>query len=289
MASQKPFVLVDNVFDRINLYTQATIQAPIGSMVGREVNYAADYRRERTYWQAINGSAGQYISSDLGAGHFANPDTLWIDRGHNLWGKTIRWYNSDRDVNAVGMVGDLYIPPAVPALGTVGGDPTTGWCVTEEGAIYTMSSIFLTPRQFHTVYLYPDAFVTPPIIPGVIMGKRIQLLGYSSVVDEDSGDRNVRSESSLIPGYSGDDRSYSARMVELKLSQIGAAEYDSSIRTLRRLLFDVNQPAVVCMNYGTYPERAWLYKYQGNRWNSPMTRVHRSASIPLYEHGPLIR
>lgn len=284
-----PFILVDNVFDRINLYPQATIQAPLGSMVGREVNYAADYRRERTYWQAINGSAGHYISSDLGAGNVANPDTLWIDRGHNLWGKTVRWYNSDRDVNAVGMVGDLLIPPAVPALGTVGGDPTTGWCVTEEGAIYTMSSIFLTPRQFHTVYLYPEAFATPAIIPGVIMGKRTQLLGYSAVVDEDAGDRLERAEQSLIPGYAGTDRTYSARKLELRLSLIGASEYDSSIRKLRRLLFDINQPALVCMNYGTKPERAWLYKYQGNQWSSPLGRTSRTVSISLSEYGPLVR
>jgi hypothetical protein len=43
------------------------------------------------------------------------------------------------------------------------------------------------------------------------------------------------------------------------------------------------------MNYGTKPERAWLYKYKGTSWSSPTSRTYRSAKISLYEYGPLIR
>jgi hypothetical protein len=128
-----------------------------------------------------------------------------------------------------------------------------------------------------------------PLFTGIILGTRVQLLGYSSVVDEDAGERFERSEQSLIPGYAGDDRTYSARKIDLDLKLIGATEYDGSIRTLRRLLFDRNQPAVVCINYGTKPERTWLYKYRGGQWSSPSSRTYRSAKIPLYEYGPLIR
>lgn len=279
-----PFILVDNVFDRINLYPLATIADNGGaSIVGREVNYFADYRRERTYHQlaAAVANVGPTVSLDVDT--TAAPDTIWIDRGHQLWGKTIyvdgsadgATYNNPGIVNAM----------VVPAQGTVGGDPTTGWCVTEEGALYTVTAN-ITARRYWRVYVVE---VSAPTWTGVILGKRIQLLGYSGVVDEDAGERSNRSEQSLIPGYAGEDRTYSARKVEIKLSQIGATEYDSSIRTLRRLLFDINQPAVVCMNYGTKPERTWLYKYQGTGWSSPTSRVFRSASIPLFEYGPLIR
>jgi hypothetical protein len=285
MASQKPLVLVDNLFDRINLYPLASLIGTTG-LAGREFNYLADYRRERTYYQAAAAAAGQFVEVDLGVGNTALPDACWIDRGHNLWGKDVRIYMEDVAFGGGAAQSSNTGVRVVPAQGTVGGDPTVGWCVTEEGAIYTVFTHTVAAQRYHTIY-FPGNF--QPLLTGVVLGKRVQLLGYSSVVDEDSGDRNVRSESSLIPGYSGDDRSYSARMVEIKLSLIGAAEYDSSIRTLRRLLFDLNQPAVVCMNYGTYPERAWLYKYQGNRWNSPTSRTRRSAKIPLYEYGPLIR
>jgi hypothetical protein len=283
MASQKPFVLVDNFFDRINLYPLATLSST-AAIAGREVQYLADYRRERTFFQAATAVAGHAVSVDLSAGVTAQPDTVWIDRGHNLWGQSISIIGSDDNFGTQPV---NVTPSAIPAIGTVGGDPTTGWCVTEEGALYTIIAPATARRYWRLLFNTTPAAAI--VLTGLVLGKRTQLLGYSSVVDEDAGDRNVRSESSLIPGYFGDDRSYSARMLELKLSQIGATEYDSSIRNLRRLLFDVNQPAVVCMNYGTYPERTWLYKYQGNRWNSPLSRVHRSASIPLYEHGPLIR
>jgi hypothetical protein len=282
MPSRTPFVLVDNVFDRINLYPNATLSWS-AAVVGREGNYAADYRRERSFYQAAAAAASNAIVVDLGAGNTAAPDTIWLDRGHNLWGKTI-YVEGSTDGAAWNNPG-IVVAMVVPAQGTVGGDPTTGWCVTEEGALYTITAN-VTARRYWRIYV-SDVFA--PIFTGVVIGTRVQLLGYSGTVDEDAGERFERSEASLIPGYAGDDRTYSARKIDLDLKLIGATEYDGSIRTLRRLLFDRNQPAVVCMNYGVKPERTWLYKYKGGQWSSPTSRTYRSAKISLYEYGPLIR
>jgi hypothetical protein len=283
-SPQPPLILVDNVFDRISLYPAATLSA-LASVVGREVQYTADYRRERTYWQAATSTAGYYVESDLGAGNTAAPDALWIDRGHNLWGRTVRIY--DENTSIVGSPTQQQVTSlTVPAFGTVGGDPTTTtMCVTEEGALYSLYTGF-TPQRFHAVY-FPDSF--QPVLTGVILGKRTQLLNFSSVRDEDAGERSNRVEKSLVPGYDGRDRQYARRTINLKLSTIGAAEYDSSIRSLRRLLFEVDQPAVVVHNYGANPERAWLYQYEGTNWSSPMTRVLRDLGLPLSEVGPVIR
>lgn len=285
MASQPPFILADNVYDRINLYPLATISASDPGLPGRGVQFVADYRRERTYYQRSAAGVFNEIRSDLGAGNSAIVDTCWIDRGHNLWGKTVIVLTTD---NAA------YDPPVhsfafvVPALGTVGGDPTTGWCVTEEGALYTIFSGW-TARRYFDVYVNESH---QAIFTGIVLGKRVQLsspAGYSSVLDEDAGERTERNEASLVPGYEGADRTYSARKVELRLAYIGATEYDAAIRGLRRTLYEVGQAAVVCMNYGTKPERAWLYKYRGKDWSSPLTRAYRNVNIPLFEYGPLIR
>jgi hypothetical protein len=287
MAPQAPIILVDNVFDRINLYPLAVLAAPVGSVVGREPQYAADYRRERTYWQASAASTGNYVSSDLGGGNTSLIDTVWIDRGHNLWGADIRIYSSNLDVNVGGVVFDA-TEFAVPAQGTVGGDPTVGWCVTEEGALYCFASGHIA-RRFHTLYVVTSL---QPTITGLIMGKRVQLsspAGWSSVRDEDAGERSERMEASLVPGYEGYDRTYSARSMALKLAYIGATEYDATIRGLRRTLFDVNQPAVMCYNYGTNPERAWLFRYRGKNWSSPMQKAYRTWSGDFFEVGPLVR
>lgn len=284
MASYPPLILVDNVADRINLYGSAALSSS-GDAVGRGVQYVADYRRERTYWQAATAAANRYVQFDLGAGNSRQVDSCWIDRLAppvlgGLWGLTLA-IEAGND----GLAWPDTTSRVVPAFGTVGGDPTTGWCVTEEGAIYALFSGF-SARRYLRVRVVD---VAQPTITGIILGKRIQLLNYSSVVDEDAGERFERSEQSLIPGYSGSDRTYSARKIELKLGLIGSSEYDSTTRSLRRLLFDVNQPAVVCTNYGTKPERAWLYKYSGPQWSSPVSRTFRSATIPMYEVGPLIR
>jgi hypothetical protein len=285
MPSQTPFVLVDNTCDRINLYPTGVLGYSGAALVGREVQYVADYRRERTFFQGSAAIASWYLTINVGPGVTAAPDTVWIDRGHNLWGRTIGFEGGDDPLTA--WFNPSVFSRVVPAQGTVGGDPLTGWCVTEEGAIYTISANIAARANWRIIDNTGTAF--QPIIPGLIVGKRIQLLGYSSVLDEDAGERFERTEQSLIPGYAGNDRTYSARKLELRLSLIGAAEYDSSIRTLRRLLFDVNQPFVCCTNYGTKPERTWLYKYQGGQWSSPTSRTYRSATITAYEYGPLIR
>jgi hypothetical protein len=283
MASQTPFILADNVFDRINLYPSAVFSGTAGAP-GREWNYLADYRRERSFWQIAAAQANWQVITDLGAGvTLAGVSGCWFDRGHNLWGHTIGLGSSN---DAFASNADTTNRAAVPAQGTVGGDPSTGWAVTEEGAIYTVWPPWVTPARYFRFWS-GDNF--QPLVTGVIMGARTQLASYSSVLDEDAGERNAREEPSLVPGYYGRDRSYPRRTIEVRLSIIGGAEYDGQIRTLRRLLFEKDQPAFVVMNYGLKPERGWLYQYSARDWSFGAERVYRRGALRLGELGPLIR
>jgi hypothetical protein len=278
-SPQPPLILVDNFFDRINLYPTALLTWST-AIVGREGNYVADYRRERTYFQAAAAAANQGVVTNLLPGGASIPDMCWIDRGHNLWGTNLQVAGG-----ADGVTWTQTMTRLVPALGTIGGDPTTSWCVTEEGALYTLLPVFVA-AQYWLVRVTDNM---APLIPGIILGKRHQMLNYSSVRDEDAGERSNRVEKSLVPGYEGRDRTYARRTINLRLSTIGAAEYDTSIRALRRLLFEIDQPALVIQNYGDKPERAWLYQYEGERWSSPTTRVLRDLGLPMSELGPLVR
>jgi hypothetical protein len=95
MASQTPLILADNVFDRINLYVTALLSSTAPAL-GRDVQYVADYRRERTYWQAISAAVGNGVNVDFGVGQVGPAvDACWIDRGHNLWGKQVFIDNSN--------------------------------------------------------------------------------------------------------------------------------------------------------------------------------------------------
>jgi hypothetical protein len=282
MASQTPFFLADNVFDRINLYPLATLFST-AAVPGRELNYAADYRRERSYWQAASAVAGHAISVDLSAGVTAQPTCAWLDRGHNLWGQSISIIGSDDNF---GTSPENFVR-VVPAAGTLGGDPATGWCVTEEGALYTFVAPGAARRYWRLLFNSTPAAAA--VVTGIILGARHQMLNYSSVLDEDEGERDERQENSLIKGYYGRERVYSARKLRVQLATIGVSEYDTLIRGLRRLLFERDQPAFIVMNYGTKPERGWLYQYQGSGFSAPAERVYRRASFVMQEVGPAIR
>jgi hypothetical protein len=282
MASQPPFLLADNVFDRINLYPLALLTWNT-AITGQEGNYVADYRRERTLFQTAAAAVNQGIVTNLGVGGNVLADTCWIDRGHNLWGK-----NLQVGAGADGVTWTETVTRLVPALGTVGGDPTAAWCVTEEGALYTIlpGGTFNIARQYWLVRVTDN---WAPLFTGIILGKRMQMLNYSSVLDEDEGERDERQENSLIKGYYGRERVYTGRKLRLQLATIGITEYDTLIRSMRRLLFERDQPFFTVMNYGTKPERGWLYQYQGTTFSAPAERVYRRHSFVAQELGPLIR
>lgn len=274
-----PLILVDNVFDTIGLYPSAVLDAG-SEAIGREAFRAADYRRDRTWWQAtaINQN---WLRVDHGAGVTRNIDFLFIDRGHNLWGKEFQIQGGDDGSNW-----PLTVAFVAPAVGTVGGDPT--WpsiAVTEEGALYSVrATSFGARRWWRFVMSLPDFMC---VVPGIIAGLKTQLADYSAIYDEDAGERTQIDQTSRA-GHRGAAMTYSWRTCELDLRLIGASEYDTTMRDLRRLLFERNQPAVVFMNYVSHPARGWMYQYDGAGWGMPKTRVHRGGRIRLRELGAVL-
>lgn len=282
MAYNPPLILVDNIFDRINLFPGAVLASTITAAQGRDVAYLADYRRERSFFQAASAAPNIGVTSDIGAGNTRAIDAIWLDRGHNLWGLTIDITSAS---DAGFTTGVTITTLTVPAATVVGGDPTSAtMCVTEEGALYSLFTAHPARRYFRARVVSSSQ----PIITGIILGARVQLLIYSSQLDEDAGGRVEKSQESDA-GYLATDRVFAYRTIELQLSLVGATEYDATIRSLRRTLFEKNQPAVVVMNYGQRPERGWLYQYSGRSWSAATSRVYRSVTIPMREVGPAIR
>lgn len=278
MAPQTPLLLVDNKFDAIGCYPSAIVDASAEG-VGHEAFRVADYRRERTSWQppTDGGGSDTWVRTHLAAA--SGVDSIWLDRGHNLAGKSV-FLEGSTDGSSWTISQQLN----VPASGVVGGTPVApAMAATEEGAAWTLTASALAARAWWRFRIpYTSTFV--PVVPGIIAGLKTQLLGFSRVFDEDAGERTQVSQQSTA-GYRATDTTYAWRTVQLSLGQIGAAEYDSTMRALRVLLFEKNQPAAVWMDYGTYPERGWLYQYDGTRWGMPKTRVLRDGQIALREVG----
>ena len=112
-----------------------------------------------------------------------------------------------------------------------------------------------------------------------------QFLLLQPGVDDDAGARKAMSAESDA-GWLAAGRVYSWRTAELQLSVIGAAEYDAQIRVHRALLFARGVPGVLCWDWGTRPERAGMFTFDGNAWKFATQKIYRSGVIPLREHYP---
>lgn len=279
---QSPVLLYDNVFNRTRQYMSATLAAS-GTATGADVRVLSSGRRERAYWQADAARANNYVASDLGAGAAKIVDTLWIDRGHNLWGKTVQIIGDD---GAGGSTTAVNL--TVPASGTIGGDPTTNtMCVTEEGALYAL----LSPTTFAARRRWMVAVVDnyQPLITGLLLGQRVQLPIFSTVMDEDAGKlAGLRAEESDT-GLRATSRAYDYRTLVLQYANIGSTTYDGTVRAMRELVFAKRQICFIAPNYGTYPARGWLYQHDGDTWSAPTSGVLRRLAIPFREVGAQIK
>lgn len=276
MSPQPPLLLVDNLFDTVQQYPAAVLTAS-AERAGHEAYRIADYRRERSTWQPAAAAAGHYAAIDLGAGKSAAVDYVYLDRGHNLWGDTLIIGYSDSGVAPFTIFRTLN----VPAIGTLGGDPTsTTMAVTEEGACWAI----FTASGAHRAWQAKVPENVLPVVSGLMLGQRHQLLQFSSTFDEDAGDRTETSTTS-VAGYKGTDTTYSWRTCDLALSYIGGTQYDASIRALRELLFKRNQPLIILLDYGTRPERGWMYQLDGKSWSMAKKRVYREGRLRFREVG----
>jgi hypothetical protein len=281
MASQPPLILVDNKFDVNSLYPLGTLTAS-SELTGREAYRVIDARRERSWWQGATSATGHFLAVDLGSGNTGNVDSVWFDRGHNLATRQVEVDYSDN-----GSAWTALVTLTFPAATVVGGDPTlTTLSQTEEGSNYALFTQAGAAHRYWRILFLGSAF--QPIVLGVILGLRSQFLGYSRVRDEDAGNRTEIQEMSRS-GYLGTDRRYGWRTFALDLNYIGATEYDGTIRSLRRTLFELDQPFVGIINYGDKPERAWLYRWDGTQFSAPTNRVNRGLQIRGREVGPLLR
>lgn len=278
MAPQTPLFLVDNVFDAVGCYPGATIDAT-SEIIGREAFRVADYRRDRSRWEPLTDGGGSdlWVRSHLTVAR--SVDYAFLDRGHNLAGKSVFLEGS-----ADGVTWATSVQLNVPAGGVVGGTPASpAMAATEEAAAWTIIPATTARLWWRLRVPYASGFV--PRVTGIMAGTRTQLLGYSRIFDEDAGERTQVAQQSTA-GYRATDTTYAWRTVEVSLGVIDASEYDSTMRMLRGLLFEKNQPWVHFMDYGTFPERGWMFQWDGTRWNMPKTRVHREGRITGREVGP---
>lgn len=362
---QTPLLLIDNIFDTVNLYT-AGLLSDSSEVVGQEARHAVDYRRERTFWQAaadgglviggtlecsgaqtagagvlsitattslagsvvigdqftvsgttftatsyaiINanvatfsitpnipgggyaantavtgytGPTGNFLMIDMGSGSTANPDFLWLDRGHNLNSVAVKLEYSDNATTWTTLW-----TQTIPALTTIGSNPSSGFCNTDEGACYYLfAQAGAAHRYWRFRVPYTLSFLAQ--VTGIICGNRFQSPFFSKVYDEDAGARSQIKDLSTA-GWQATARTYSWRTCQINLATVDIANYDNTVRALRSTLFEKNQPVVITMDWGNYPNRSYLFQYDDTNWAFNKTQVYRDGLMKFRELYSLVK
>lgn len=288
MQSQPPLLLVENHFDRVIQQPQALVTAT-SSKLDREPWRIADYRRELTWHEFTTdgGGADQVIAVNLGAGNGRSADYVWLDRGHNLWGRTI-YVEAGHDGAAWPFSRGFAVPAQPtglwPEILGVGGDPTEPiFCVTEESSLYALFARSAKYQYWRLRFPYAAGWV--PVTVGAMLGNRHHFLGFSNIYDPDQAERTELAQQSRA-GWRAVDTTYSWRILQLGFTYIGRSEYDTSLRQLQHLLFRRNQPVAAVLNFGHRPERLWLFQYRGTQWTAPANRTYHRNAMTLVECGP---
>lgn len=281
MASVTPVLFADNVLDTIVGYPGAVLTTS-SETVGFEARRVADGRQDRTSWRP-SAAAPHTLTVDLGVGVTKACDSLWLGRGHNLWGATITYETS---TNGAAWDASPQVM-TVPALGTLGGSPITlvratgVMSVTEEAACYSFC-LAMTARRYHRLTF--TATPASPVVPSVMLGARTQFTNYFRAFDDDAKDRKMLSGESDA-GYMARGPIYPRRRMEVSLGLIDDTEYDGTIRALGSLIFDKGAPFFGVKNYGDRPERGWLFEFDGTSWDAPKKVTRRELRFRCREVG----
>lgn len=279
---QPPVLVYDNVFNRIRQYPSAILSSS-GAAAGTDVRYLTRFCRGKQFWKADVAAAGKFVASNIGAGNTRAVDAFWADRGHNLWGKTVRITATDgAGLNPVTV--DLTVP-AVPAIDrwgryTTAGDPTTGvMCVTEEGALYSFFAALAARQQFKVAVVEN----WQPVLTGIILGQKTQLPNFSARLDEDAGVITGERTETSDAGRTATSTVYQHRELELVYKRLGVTTYDTQARDLREAVWARRAPTFIAPNYGRWPARGWLYRCTTPRWSAATEGVARPLTLSFAE------
>jgi hypothetical protein len=160
-----PLWLSDNVFDEIGATPDALLDTlgATDDAPGHEVWRVADGLRDRTWWTVTTPNATRHVRARLTAARAA--DTLVLDRGHNLAGKTIEYLG----FSSAGVFEAIYLSATIPT--TPGGLPSdaTG-CLLPTGEWWKTMTGTAAHAQ-HVVRIPAMGAGLVPLITGLTLGK----------------------------------------------------------------------------------------------------------------------
>jgi hypothetical protein len=233
-VSSKPLILTDNLFDNVVLHpTFFTGNSGSDDAPGHETFRAGDNLRDLTSWTSVGTNAERILFVDCLAA--VTPNTVIIDRGHNLKGVGIDFRGSTVGTEA-GFLGSSSIIFSSIIPSSPGGLPTdANGCLTPDGVWWKT----FTPGSFRAqgVRVPPMGVGLAPIITGLYIGTSYrfsEFLNAPGAYDYSTQVKFLRNELSR-GGVRSKSRALNFDKVAFSLHQ-DSADYAGFEAEIRRML-----------------------------------------------------
>jgi hypothetical protein len=282
--ANKPLILTDNLFENVvlhptfNVFNNAADDAP-----GHEAFRVADNLRDLTWWTPTTTNTGRNLVVDCLAA--VTPNTVILDRGHNLKGATIQWYGFTDTTLATGNLIFTAVIPSSP-----GGLPTdANGCLTPDGVWWKT----FTGQSFRVPCLTIAAMGSgiAPIITGLYAGTSYRFTEYlnaPAAYDYSTQVKYLRNELSR-GGVRSKSRGINQDRLSLSihLDSTDYAGFDTEIRRMLRY----NVPCWFAFDDSdtTGVGQVRLFQLPGDSTYDPQVNpVHREIRLDLEEVIPTL-
>jgi hypothetical protein len=280
-VSNKPLLLSDNLFENVVLHPTFVVGTDQATLAGREAFRVADNLRDMTSWASSVPNTNQYIWVD--ALTPVAPNTIVIDRGHNLAGAQVlvRGDTSSAFATAVTIVSCVL--PSSP-----GGLPTdANGCLTPDGVWWKT----FTGQSFRAqgIEIIAMGVGIAPIATGIYLGTSYrfpEFLNAPAALDFGTNIKYMRNELSR-GGLRSKSRPLNFDKLPLNV-HLDSGDYTGFDVEVRRLL-RYGQPWWFCLDDSDATLSGLMRCFQTSQdtdFNPQVNPVHREIQLLLEEVLP---
>jgi hypothetical protein len=284
-VSNKPLILSDNLFENVVLHPTFLVQNfNTDDAAGHEAFRLADNLRDMTFWTRTTSNANSFVDVDCLAP--VSPNTIILDRGHNLAGKTVvvNGYDDLAHTAGINISGNCVIPT------TPGGLPTDqNGCLTPDGVWW--KTFTPSAKRVPSFTVLAMGVGLAPIVTGVYLGTSYRFPEYlNAPAAYDFGTQVTYKRNELSRGgvrSKSRPLNFDRLQFSVDLDSGDYAGFDVQVRNLLRY----GQPWWFCLDDSDAPGSGLMRMFQSAQdiaYDPRVNPVHREIRFDLEEVIPTL-
>lgn len=279
--SNRPFILSDNLFENILLHPTFILKETDTDTAGHELFRVADNLRDLTFFTPV--STNSSISMAVDALAAVAPNTIILDRGHNLAGKTVTIASWTDLTFAVATATTVCVIPSTPG----GLSTDANGCLTPDGVWW--KTFVSASSRVQGINISAMGAGLAPIVTGLYIGTAYrfpEFLNAPAAYDYGTGIKYMRNDLSR-GGLRSKSRPLNFDKLPLNI-HLDSADYTGFDVEVRRLL-RYGQPWWFCLDDSDATGCGLMRLFQTSQdfdWTPQVNPVHRELQLQLEEVLP---